>query len=99
MESIQQGSNASNSGGNQTESAHLVLSRREGQTLILRPLGIPSEFDVTLNVVELRNGVVRIGIRAVRDINIMRGELESVEAKPSRLGKAWAHFQSHDLSK
>lgn len=97
MESIQHGSGNS---GNQAEPAHLVLSRREGQTLILQPLGVASEFDIVINFVEVSATKTRIGIRCLRETHILRGEVEdSGESKPSRLGKAWSHFQGHDFSK
>jgi sRNA-binding carbon storage regulator CsrA len=86
MSDVENGSN--NSGGNQAEAAHLILGRHEGQRLIIRPLGIASEFDIEIQIVEVRNARNRIGIRCLREITILRGELEdSGECKSSRLGK------------
>lgn len=102
MSDVENGSNSnSNSGGgNPAETAHLILGRHEGQRLIIRPLGVASEWDIEIQIVEVRNARNRIGIRCLREITILRGELEdSGEAKLSRLGKAWKHINSSDFTK
>ncbi len=47
----------------------LVLSRRVNETIVLPGLRI------TVRVVRLRGGVVRLGIEAPAEVHIVRGEL------------------------
>jgi carbon storage regulator CsrA len=54
----------------------LVLSRRPGEKLVLPDLG------VTIQVVSIKPGVVRLGVDAPPDIRVLRAELLS------RLGEA-----------
>ena len=61
----------------------LVLSRHQGEKIVLPGLG------VTIQVVAIKPGVVRIGIEAPPDISIVRQEiLEKAQAplatRPSR---------------
>jgi carbon storage regulator CsrA len=53
----------------------LVLSRRLGETIAFPGLGI------TVQVVAVRGGVVRLGVQAPPDVSIMRHEL--LEAPPA----------------
>jgi len=46
----------------------LILSRKAGQGLVIGP-------DVTVTVIEISSGRVRIGIEAPQDVRIRRGEL------------------------
>lgn len=83
-----------------SEPANLILSRREGQKLIIRPLGVASEFDIVIDFAEVTASKVRVGIRCLREISIIRGEIEdSLESKLSRLGKAWQKFWDSCFSK
>lgn len=55
----------------------LVLTRKVGEAICI-------DENITVTVVKLSNGRVRIGIDAPKDIPIFRGELEqSVSAPPS----------------
>ena len=47
----------------------LVLSRRLNEKIILPDLGI------TIQVVAIKSGVIRIGIEAPPDVKIVRGEI------------------------
>lgn len=56
----------------------LVLTRKTGQQIRIGP-------DVTITVVSVRGGYVRLGIEAPRDIRIRRGESTAhlVEQEPA----------------
>jgi carbon storage regulator len=49
----------------------LVLSRREGQKLIIG--------DIILTVTKLKGNTVQLGIEAPQEVKILRGELENKE--------------------
>lgn len=49
----------------------LVLSRREGQKLIMG--------DIVLTITKLKGNTVQIGIEAPPEVKILRGELEKKE--------------------
>lgn len=54
------------------DTGFLVLSRRKGEEITLTaPGGVP----IVLTVLDSSRGVVRIGIRAPREVNVMRSEL------------------------
>jgi carbon storage regulator CsrA len=53
----------------------LVLSRKKEQEIRL------PEIDVTFQVLEIRGNTVRIGVRAPRDVKVMRGELLTQQHK------------------
>ncbi len=55
----------------------LVLSRKKSETI-----KIPD--DVTITIVRISDGTVRIGIDAPREVRIVRGELAEVEEKERR---------------
>lgn len=46
----------------------LVLTRREGETFKLGD-------DIEIEILDIKPGVVRVGIRAPRDVRILRSEL------------------------
>jgi len=50
----------------------LVLGRRENESIILK-IGTQT---VTVEVVRIANGMVRLGIEAAKEVKILRGELE-----------------------
>src|ERR1700678_3323767 len=53
----------------------LVLSRKTGEQIVIRN-------DITVKIVEVRNGVVRLGITAPKDVSIHREEIfERIAAK------------------
>lgn len=57
----------------------LVLSRRTNQQIVLPDLGI------TVTVLAVKPGVVRIGIDAPPDVHVLRQELlERSESRPER---------------
>lgn len=56
----------------------LVLSRRVNETIVLPGL------DITIRVVAVRAGVVRLGIEAPPDVTIVREELRRREAPCAR---------------
>jgi carbon storage regulator CsrA len=55
----------------------LVLSRRPGEKIVLPDLG------VTVEVVAIKGGVVRLGITAPPDVKVMREELLERAAAPA----------------
>ncbi len=64
----------------------LVLSRRLGEKIVLPGL------DITVQVVSVQGGVVRIGIEAPRDVKVYREEVlerdrPAVPALPARGGR------------
>jgi len=56
----------------------LVLSRKEGQSLILND-------NIEVMVVEIAKGQVRLGIRAPKDVLVLRKELTEEVADSNRL--------------
>ena len=46
----------------------LVLTRREGEAIKLGD-------DIEIEVLEVRSGIVRLGIKAPRSVRVLRGEL------------------------
>lgn len=71
----------------------LVLSRKKNQVLRIGD-------EVTLKVLEIRGGVVRIGIEAPDHVNILRGELAIAIAddRPEVSGVATAPQARRNLS-
>ena len=59
----------------------LVLSRKVKQTISLPNLGI--EFEI----LQIKGGTVRVGIKAPRDIRVVRGELEVKELDANGVAK------------
>jgi carbon storage regulator len=61
----------------------LVLSRRVNEKIVIPDL------DITIQVVSIRPGVVRLGIEAPRDVSILREELCEREepCEPPREGR------------
>lgn len=68
----------------------LVLTRREGESFVVGD-------DIEIEVLDIKPGVVRIGIRAPRSVRVMRSELvaavaasnqDAVIADPSGLAAA-----------
>jgi carbon storage regulator len=57
----------------------LVLSRRCGEAIVLPGL------DLTVRVVAIKGGVVRLGIDAPQDIRIVREELLAHSPQPSHI--------------
>lgn len=53
---------------------HLILRRREGQTLVMTREG---ETLAIVEIVRIDNENVRLGIHAPKDVRILRGELQS----------------------
>jgi len=53
----------------------LVLSRKKGQTISLPDLGIEIE------VRQIKGGCVKVGVKAPREVRVVRGELEVKELK------------------
>ena len=51
----------------------LVLSRKVGQKIRIGR-------DVVITLVRVSSGIVRIGIEAPKDVNIVRSEIEDTEA-------------------
>ena len=45
----------------------LVLSRKQGTSIVIG--------NVTVTIKQIRNGIVRVGIEAPKEVNIRRGEL------------------------
>lgn len=56
----------------------LVLNRKEGQTIEVPELGL------TVEVLQTGGGKVKLGIRAPRDLTVMRGELQSCGGDANR---------------
>jgi carbon storage regulator len=56
----------------------LVLSRKKNETIVIGD-------EITVTVVDIRGGIVRLGIDAPTDVGIVRGELKPIqpEDKPS----------------
>lgn len=50
----------------------LVLSRREGETIIVGD-------DIEITILKVRQGKIRIGITAPDDVRIVRSELDEVQ--------------------
>lgn len=63
-------------GGCAQEAAVLVLARSEGQTVVL-------DDRIVVTVLDSRDGLVRLGIEAPRDVGVRRGELAPIEASPT----------------
>ena len=53
----------------------LILSRKKGQTISLPDLGIEIE------VRQIKGGCVKVGVKAPREIRVVRGGLEVKELK------------------
>lgn len=51
----------------------LILSRKKGQTIKL------PELEVEIEVRQIKGGCVKVGVKAPRDIRVVRGELEVKE--------------------
>lgn len=59
----------------------LVLSRKANETIVIGG-------NVVVMVVEIRAGVVRLGVDAPRDVTIHRGEIQAIiEANEGKPGK------------
>jgi carbon storage regulator len=62
----------------------LVVSRKAGETIHIGK-------DITITIVEVDRGKIRVGIQAPKDISIYRGELlqanENAQEAGKRLGK------------
>ncbi len=56
----------------------LVLARAEGQTVVL-------DDRIVVTVLDSREGLVRLGIEAPRDVGVRRGELAPLETPTSGL--------------
>lgn len=54
----------------------LVLARAEGQTVVL-------DDRIVVTVLDSREGLVRLGIEAPRDVGVRRGELAPLGTLPS----------------
>ncbi len=52
----------------------LVLARAEGQTVVL-------DDRIVVTVLDSRDGLVRLGIEAPRDVGVRRGELARIAGK------------------
>lgn len=50
----------------------LVLTRREGHTILIGP-------DIKITIVQVRGGAVRIGVDCPKEIPVVRGELTGQE--------------------
>ncbi|MCA9026567.1 MAG: carbon storage regulator [Planctomycetaceae bacterium] len=55
----------------------LVLSRKQGEAIVI-------DSDIEVQVLEVRNGRVRLGIRAPQSRRVVRAEIEFRENSPSR---------------
>lgn len=65
----------------------LVLSRREGDEILL------PELDIVIRVLKVRGKAVSVGIEAPRGIRIVRSELETrdFDSRESSWGRELAH--------
>lgn len=57
----------------------LVLARAEGQTVVL-------DDRIVVTVLDSRDGLVRLGIEAPRDVGVRRGELAPLPPGPVAFG-------------
>lgn len=56
----------------------LVLSRKVNETIVISD-------DIEITVTEIRNGKVRLGIKAPRNVRVLRAELEPEKFLPNDL--------------
>ena len=64
----------------------LVLTRRVGETIMVGD-------DIEIEVLEVRPGIVRLGVRAPKSVRVLRSELVAEVASAN----AEAIHESHDL--
>ncbi len=55
----------------------LVLSRKQGESIVI-------DSDIEVQVLEIRNGRVRLGIRAPQSCRVLRAEIELRDVTPPR---------------
>uniref|UniRef100_A0A7C2JY40 Translational regulator CsrA n=1 Tax=Schlesneria paludicola TaxID=360056 RepID=A0A7C2JY40_9PLAN len=60
----------------------LVLTRRESENVLI------GDQEITIKVLEIRGGRVRLGIEAPQDMTIRRGELLSAEPSDLQLAES-----------
>jgi carbon storage regulator len=53
----------------------LILSRKKGQTIKL------PELEVEIEITQIKGGCVKVGVKAPREVRVVRGELEVKELK------------------
>ena len=59
----------------------LVLTRREGEIFLLGD-------DIEIEILDIKPGVVRVGIRAPRDVRVLRSELLKAVAEANQQAAA-----------
>ena len=64
----------------------LVLTRKEGEQILIGE-------DITVRIVLIDKGKVRIGIEAPRDVKILRAELEGTDYEPPTKGVSHAEAE------